>query len=193
MQVNESAASCLFSGQLQLKMHVVQKGGAAAAGKGRAARPGSAPAKPAGKPAAATAPGADAGTVARPPGRLGNEEDPIVLCDSDEDDAGEDVAQRAALISEALRQLNIVLRERWKLGRVPINTKLQSNVRAAGSLCHAAANYAWPAPVRCLCKAGSPAVLCSSHCVEHVPHAACRLRSRAPGPWRRSWRCKSTA
>lgn len=121
--MNEVAASRLFSGQLQLKMHVAQKATSAASGKSRGAR---SVAKPAGQPAAAAA----ATPAAQPPGRRGSEEDPIDVYDSD-DDAGEDAVQRAALISEALRQLNIVLRERWKLGRVPINTKLQSNVCAA--------------------------------------------------------------
>lgn len=142
LQVNEGMAAQLFSGRLRIKMHVQHKAGAG----GATAKAGR------GKKAAGAAMGAEAGTSGRgaatgaamqrtlpPPQQRqqlaeqgqGEPEDPIDLCDDDDDD-GEGCDQtRVALVREALHQLNDALKKQFRLSRVLINTSVQTRVSEA--------------------------------------------------------------
>ena len=133
-QVNDAAARRLLCGQLQFKMHVQHKGGAGGGKKARPSKKGT-DSSEAGAPAAAP-PGVASGRAALPMQRsvprqtqqAQRAEDPIDLCD-DDDDGDDESCQRAALIKEALRQLNTALRTHHALTRVPLNTSVQSRVR----------------------------------------------------------------
>ena len=151
-QVNNALAHRLFSGQLQVKMHVQQKGGGSGGAKAKAARTG----KRAGGDAAAAAAGGGqaSGRAARQAlpqqqaqpqqsQQWHNPDDPIDLCD--DDDEGEDGsnALRSSLVMEALTKLNAYLREHRSNRRAPFQTAALSKVGTRGV--RVGAVGAWPA------------------------------------------------
>jgi hypothetical protein len=150
VQVNEAMAARLFSGQLQLTMHMAQKLGSGGGGaKPRAARTKKAAAASA--DAAGPSGGAAAATAALVPDLQQQQqqqrrqqqqqrlEDPIVdLCDDEDDDGkGEEEVQLTHLIGIALKQLNAEIKRRDAnpAARGPLNTHVQSKVGAGWMLC----------------------------------------------------------
>lgn len=122
MQVNEPAAARLFSGQLQLKMQVLQKGGGALGGGAKArARTSGAAAK---KNAATSAGGGGSGQR--------EADDPIDLCSDDDAGLDEEAQTRIVLIKAALHQLNSTIKTNYSLQRGPLNTAVQARIAAKG-------------------------------------------------------------